>query len=595
LYNNYTISVDGMDRDQTIIDQYFGPTQIYTPSAPSMKRKLSQSSEDVSDIEHSDTDEDYLCSIDYLHDEEWGKLKYPTDTDGKGSWKPKPLATELLENRQGLLLDHAIYKKDIKTINELLQHAVNLEICDENGNNALMLSIAYQCKDLIRFLMRRGVELEDTNDEGANALHIACLMGDERLVHTLLSNWCNPNTPVRNTGDTPLHIACDQGSMHIVKMLVHRNVDLTARNKMKQTPLDVLKSKEELDEELIKYLEDKVEQQRKKLLEYQNKFTHAPRIHNYPQSQPQRWFYNPATNSLEPYFVPPRQNPTIQREPSKSVIFGDEYGQLHTQNSDSEKWYNSDSDPDLHDKYGLYDSDSHSDPDLRNLFGDDDHRDEWSDGDDDEYFWGPPPLRKGYTSPPRHEIVDLSETQNPLITPDDIGSLSTAPRVSVPSRIAPVQLPESSRELYFCKKCYQEGLDISTGVCQNCQHIYGMYSGCPWCESGTIDGYGNCDSCEFVLYKKPKHENSQPEPQEHRIYQPFEELVLSSSDEEDLECICCGHIHSQGTRNEYCEMCGYLLSNLCNNCGTTLRFEGDEEDLQEACWQCGQQLCETNL
>ena len=132
-------------------------------------------------------------------------------------------------------------------------------------------------------------------------------------------------------------------------------------------------------------------------------------------------------------------------------------------------------------------------------------------------------------------------------------------------------------------------------MCDHCQHIYGLYGICPWCEPGQINGYGSCSNCEFNLYKKPKPDNSL---MYESVYTEdknlYENENLTDKEEQEV-CVLCSHIQSsQLVSSEYCEMCGYLLSNLCNECATTLRFEGDDEEIEETCWQCGTNLCENN-
>ena len=579
-------AVDTLQRDQTIIEQYFATGKRFTKPKP---EKICLSSSLVSDDEsESEEDYDYLSTIDIKNDTSWGKLVYSTDTDGKRSWQPDPLATELLQNRYGLELTRAIYNRDIKTINKLLRHDVNLEICDENGNNALILSVGYRFREFVRFLLYRGVELEDTNDEGANALHVACLNEDERLVYILLYNGCNPNTPVRNTGDTPLHIACSgTNSFGIVKMLTRKNVDLTAINNQGETPLKLAQENE--NEDVVKYLEKKIEKEKKRLMKIQKKISQNHQASFHEVTPIRRFYYNPETNSLVSYVPPELRTPpnhlSIQREEDTSFMFNNSY--------QSEK---------------AEDSEVNSDPDLKFLLDNDfeDNDENIINAEEQEMFWGNNPWENenspGYESPLEEDMIDLDNLriENPLLY-DEERKLA-----NVPSKRINIQ----SKDLYFCKKCYTENLDVTTGVCGNCHQIYGMYSICPWCEPGHINGYGSCDNCEFILYKKPKLQGTDeiasatdptyaiaPSISEMEIDNELHESHESPSQDNVNVCICCGHVNVKAqtafvfeTDNEYCSMCGYLLSDLCNSCGTVLRFEGEDEELQESCWQCEKKL-----
>lgn len=508
-------------------------------------------------------DIEYLSSVDILSDE-WGELKYPTDGYGKKSWNPKPVSSEQISNRYGLQLAHAIYNRDLETINELLKYDINLEICDESGNNPIILAVGFKFKALIRFLLQRGVELEDTNDEGANVLHIACLNKDERLVYILLHNGCNPNATIRKTKDTPLHIACFAKNLNIIKMLVDRNVNLTAQNKKGKTPMDYLKESDERDIEVEKYLEDKIAEERRYILETQQKYSYSKKYfpNSLGASSNIKYYYDSESNSLLPY----REDESLKRERAEDVIF------------DRKKWdYNARShtratEDDIESLFDGYRNDDENDIDID--FSDDTFTTSNVDKYEQEFFWGneSPSKRIDFSdingnSNEDHDIIDLDEDEYPPL------------RINVFDDV-------DTNSLYFCKKCCQESLNISTGVCGNCHHIYGMFSACPWCEPGKIDGFGNCDNCDFKLYIQPSKQNFNVE---------LEGEGGGDDDninENEYICLCCGQ-DEHDKNDEYCKSCGYILGNRCNNCKVILVFDGDNEDLKADCWRCGNSLIDS--
>lgn len=192
------------------------------------KRKIDFTSEDVEGV-----NEFPLCP---QATREWAKLNIPVDEHGE--WKP--LDNKLSEpssNRLGLMLVEAIENANMKRIEMLLKHSVNLEIHKgDNGNNGLIASILLQNPELIMFFIEQGVSLNETNDQGYSALHYACMQNDPKLVQILLRESVNANAPVKATGDTPLHFAAMTGNITVAKLLLLKDVDVCAVNETGHTP-----------------------------------------------------------------------------------------------------------------------------------------------------------------------------------------------------------------------------------------------------------------------------------------------------------------------------------------------------------------------
>lgn len=142
-------------------------------------RNIDWNSSDVN--EWNDTESLELSKHNVLNDTEWSTLVFPTDKDKKNGWSPIPLESEEERNGLGLRLIHALYQKDTTAINEMLNYDVNIEMQDENGNYPLIISIANRFAAFTKFLLQRGVDMEERNNEGANAFHIAIISNDVRL------------------------------------------------------------------------------------------------------------------------------------------------------------------------------------------------------------------------------------------------------------------------------------------------------------------------------------------------------------------------------------------------------------------------------
>lgn len=70
-------------------------------------------------------------------------------------------------------------------------------------------------------------DLNAVNCDGENLLHVAVLWRDIDMIRKLIAVGININQP-GDLGFTPLHEACSQGSMEMVKLLVEAGADVFA-------------------------------------------------------------------------------------------------------------------------------------------------------------------------------------------------------------------------------------------------------------------------------------------------------------------------------------------------------------------------------
>lgn len=485
--------------DQTSYFDYYGDERDNTEFKEDSDSESESESEDCSDLE-------------IMHDSSWGDIKYPTDKYGKFSWKPIYIEDEIMRQRLGLQFINAIYSKDIKLINQLLEKNIDIEICGPNGNNALMLAVIYKCRPLIKFLLRRGVEVDFTNDEGANALHMCCLNGDVRLLLNLFAFGADVNKQIRITGDTPLHVASYMGHFKIVKKLVRKHADVLILNNQGYTPLNSAKegkrayeanekSLENSEHDLIiEYLNCKMAKQRKKLFK-----SRKSQKSRYCYNNSRRLtYYDSGTNTLansgqRTYRGSSRRDK--YEEDIKDVVFGDWPGFERDSNHNSFD-YSGDNSGDNSDEFGFG---------LENIFGDDENETSW-DENTNSYYTG------GYVSPNEQDMIEMDDLHSKISFIDDEEDLLLSKDSKTDDYFSNIHtdafwdnghtpdgmISNTEKQLYFCKKCSQEKLDIHTGVCENCRHIFSLYGTCPWCESGIITGHGKCNECECKLYEDPK-------------------------------------------------------------------------------------------
>lgn len=90
-------------------------------------------------------------------------------------------------------------------------------------------------------LVFSGVPLVDPNQKGIDGdtpLHVACLDGSIEDAETLLN--ANADVNIRgDIGNTPLHVAVSFGHVELVKLLLSRGARADLRNEHGNSPLDL--------------------------------------------------------------------------------------------------------------------------------------------------------------------------------------------------------------------------------------------------------------------------------------------------------------------------------------------------------------------
>uniref|UniRef100_A0A8C1GLR0 Ankyrin 1, erythrocytic b n=1 Tax=Cyprinus carpio TaxID=7962 RepID=A0A8C1GLR0_CYPCA len=128
-----------------------------------------------------------------------------------------------------------------------IKNGININISNQNGLNGLHLASKEGHVKMVLELLHNGIDLETTTKKGNTALHIAALAGQEKVVAELINYGANVNAQnmfMRSfscslTGFTPLHIAAHYENLSVAQLLLNRgaNVNFTPKNGI--TPLHI--------------------------------------------------------------------------------------------------------------------------------------------------------------------------------------------------------------------------------------------------------------------------------------------------------------------------------------------------------------------
>lgn len=114
---------------------------------------------------------------------------------------------------------------------EFLHGGININTSNSNGLNALHLASKEGHIEVVRELIKRGADVDATTRKGNSALHIASLAGQDIIVTILVENGANVNAQSLN-GFTSLYMASQENHEGVVRYLLGESEMLWIRFKL---------------------------------------------------------------------------------------------------------------------------------------------------------------------------------------------------------------------------------------------------------------------------------------------------------------------------------------------------------------------------
>ena len=167
-----------------------------------------------------------------------------------------PIFTAALEPVQEIM--RAILNGDEARVSQLIADGMDVNIRDKYEWTPLIQAVRYSKTDLIKLLISKGADVNAQSRQGITALHFAVGQGSLEIVKMLLEAGASVadirktldqylpmvrQKRVKNTNyltefyDTPLQRAAEIGNTEIMKLLLSRGANVSARNIIGETPL----------------------------------------------------------------------------------------------------------------------------------------------------------------------------------------------------------------------------------------------------------------------------------------------------------------------------------------------------------------------
>ncbi|XP_028819419.1 ankyrin-3 isoform X37 [Denticeps clupeoides] len=121
---------------------------------------------------------------------------------------------------------------------EYLKSGVDINICNQNGLNALHLASKEGHTEVVTELIKQGASVDAATKKGNTALHIASLAGQADVVRELVTSGANVNAQSQN-GFTPLYMAAQENHLDVVQFLLDNGSSQSIATEDGFTPLAV--------------------------------------------------------------------------------------------------------------------------------------------------------------------------------------------------------------------------------------------------------------------------------------------------------------------------------------------------------------------
>ncbi|XP_031417473.1 ankyrin-3 isoform X7 [Clupea harengus] len=121
---------------------------------------------------------------------------------------------------------------------DYLKNGVEINICNQNGLNALHLAAKEGHVEVVAELIKLGASVDAATKKGNTALHIASLAGQAEVVKRLVTHGANVNSQSQN-GFTPLYMAAQENHLDVVQFLLDSSSSQSIATEDGFTPLAV--------------------------------------------------------------------------------------------------------------------------------------------------------------------------------------------------------------------------------------------------------------------------------------------------------------------------------------------------------------------
>lgn len=151
----------------------------------------------------------------------------------------------------------------LESVKYLLKDKADTEVCDRFGNTPLFLAARWNHIEVMKELITHKAKLEAATHNNENCLFVAVAAGHIAAAVLLLTSASDNtvknkllNTAEKILGRTPLFVACENGQIDVVKLLLQHGADISLGTIYNTTPVMIAAQKNHPD--IVKLLLEKM-------------------------------------------------------------------------------------------------------------------------------------------------------------------------------------------------------------------------------------------------------------------------------------------------------------------------------------------------
>ncbi|KAK9874477.1 hypothetical protein WA026_002825 [Henosepilachna vigintioctopunctata] len=126
---------------------------------------------------------------------------------------------------------------NLKNVELLISH-INPNEIDSSGNTSFHEAVLGGELEVVNYLIKKGANINVSNNAGANALHLAAGQGLSNFIHLLVNTYGFDVNTKDSNGYTPLHYATRKGNYSEMKILIELGSDIHQLDHSDKTAYD---------------------------------------------------------------------------------------------------------------------------------------------------------------------------------------------------------------------------------------------------------------------------------------------------------------------------------------------------------------------
>ena len=136
------------------------------------------------------------------------------------------------------LLHMATYLGHVDVVKRLLKEGMNTSLHDRDGKTPLHVAAAYGYSQILTLLLQYESHVEHLDYDNNTPLHMSCKFGHNECCRLLIYAGANLN-PLNRDGDTPLHSAIRYKHAGCTSILIHAEASMNIRNSRQELPIEL--------------------------------------------------------------------------------------------------------------------------------------------------------------------------------------------------------------------------------------------------------------------------------------------------------------------------------------------------------------------